>query len=143
MGYIRYVALILSLLWLELSAFRPLKMSRSAKSVRGKVTMAKMTESTMKFAELEDYAAFCGLRIEKIEKGIQLRLEAYPLRAPKGDKEALLGYLEAFIRPIPFKLFQLDTIKAKNQRQNSGYKRKNDNWTMDGPGISFIMGSMA
>ena len=99
--------------------------------------------SQMSTSELDEYAAMCGLRIDKIEKGISLRLEAYPLRAPSDDKEALLGYLEAFIRPIPFKLFQLDTIRVKNQRQNTGYKRRSDNWTIDGPGISFIMGSMA
>ena len=102
-----------------------------------------MSQGQMSTSELDEYAAMCGLRIDKIDKGVSLRLEAYSLRAPDDDKESLLGYLEAFIRPIPFKLLQLDTIRVKNQRQNSGYKRKNDNWTIDGPGISFIMGSMA
>lgn len=34
----------------------------------------------------------------------------------------------------------VDTIQVKNHRQNPGYKR---NWKIDGPGISFILGSWA
>ena len=88
----------------------------------------KMSTGQMTSSQLEEYAAMCGLRIDKIEKGASLRLEAYPLRAPSDDNEKLLGYLEAFVRPIPIKLFQLDTIRVKNRRQNFGYKKKSDNW---------------
>ena len=38
-------------------------------------------------------------------------------------------------------MLQLDTIQVKNRRQIIGFKR--NNWKMDGPGISFIMGTWA
>jgi len=91
-------------------------------------------------ADIERYGTLCGIRIEKKETGpFGLRLEAYPL----DREEPVLGYLDAFIRPLPFKLFHLDTIRVKNQRQDKGYKRGVDNWTIEGPGISFIMGAYA
>ena len=88
------------------------------------------------FSDIEDYAAVSGLKLNCTTTGPFIRIEAFPI----GDTE-LIGYLTAFIRPLPFGLFHLDTIKVKNRRQNLGYQRKN--WTIDGPGISFIMGSYA
>ena len=87
-------------------------------------------------SDIEEYAKVSGLILNCTTTGPLLRIEAFPI----GDTE-LIGYLTAFIRPIPFGLFHLDTIKVKNRRQNLGYLRKN--WTIDGPGISFIMGSYA
>lgn len=87
-------------------------------------------------SDIEDYAKISGLTLNCTATGPLLRIEAFPT----GDEE-LIGYLTAFIRPLPFGLFHLDTIKVKNRRQNLGYVRKN--WTIDGPGISFIMGSYA
>lgn len=88
------------------------------------------------FKDIEDYAKISGLTLNCTTTGPYLRIEAFPI----GEVE-LIGYLTAFIRPLPFGLFHLDTIKVKNRRQNLGYQRKN--WTIDGPGISFIMGSYA
>ena len=85
---------------------------------------------------IEEYAKVSGLTLNCTTNGPLLRIEAFP----KGETE-LIGYLTAFIRPLPFGLFHLDTIKVKNRRQNLGYQRKT--WTIDGPGISFIMGSYA
>eukprot|EP01038_Epipyxis_sp_PR26KG_P004670 gene4670-6561_t len=93
--------------------------------------------------QIEKYASKLGILIRASEVGgVFLRLEAYTI-GPTGSNESaeLIGYLTGFIRPIPFKLFQLDTIQVKNRRQTLGFKRKN--WKMDGPGISFIMGSWA
>lgn len=86
--------------------------------------------------DIEEYAKVSGLILNCTTTGPSLRIEAFPI----GETE-LIGYLTAFIRPIPFGLFHLDTIKVKNRRQNLGYQRKT--WTIDGPGISFIMGSYA
>ena len=88
------------------------------------------------FSDIEEYAKVSGLILNCTTTGPFLRIEAFPI----GDTE-LIGFLTAFIRPLPFGLFHLDTIKVKNRRQNLGYIRKN--WTIDGPGISFIMGSYA
>ena len=88
------------------------------------------------FEDIEDYAKISGLTLNCTSTGPFLRIEAFPI----GETE-LIGYLTAFIRPVPFGLFHLDTIKVKNRRQNLGYQRKT--WTIDGPGISFIMGSYA
>ena len=100
-------------------------------------------QKQMSLQKIDHYAGLMGIRLEKKEQGAKLRLEAYPLRNPENIESSMIGYLEAFIRPLPFKLFQLDTIRVKNQRQNAGYKRSNDDWTIDGPGISFVMGSYA
>lgn len=117
----------------------------SRKGVKSMVMEIDRSEQRqMSLAEIDRYAELMGIRIEKKEeKGVKLRLEAYPLRNPNNDASSMIGYLEAFIRPFPFKLFQLDTIRVKNQRQNAGYRRSSENWTVDGPGISFVMGSYA
>jgi hypothetical protein len=97
---------------------------------------AKDRDGYFTISDIEDYAKISGLTLNCTATGPLLRIEAFPT----GDEE-LIGYLTAFIRPLPFGLFHLDTIKVKNRRQNLGYQRKN--WTIDGPGISFIMGSYA
>lgn len=94
-------------------------------------------DSFFTIADIEEYAKVSGLFISITTTGPFLRLEAFPII---GDHE-LIGYLTAFIRPLPFGLFHLDTIRVKNRRQNLGYIRKN--WAIDGPGISFILGSYA
>lgn len=91
----------------------------------------------LNIADIEKYAEFAGLLLKKEESALSLRLEAYPIENP----DVSIGYLTCFIRPFPFGLLQLDTIQIKNRRQTLGFKRKS--WTMDGPGISFIMGSWA
>ena len=96
----------------------------------------KMSSNDFNIEAIENYANILGLQLNATTTGPYLRIEAYPLQ----DKE-LVGYLTAFIRPIPFGMFHLETIQVKNRRQNLGFERKN--WTVDGPGISFIMGSYA
>jgi hypothetical protein len=96
----------------------------------------KNEDGFFSLSDIEDYGKVSGLTLNCTTTGPFLRIEAFPI----GDPE-LIGYLTAFIRPLPFGLFHLDTIKVKNRRQNLGYVRKN--WTIDGPGISFIMGSYA
>ena len=91
----------------------------------------------MSFAEIEEYAKLSGLQLKATETGPLLRLEATPLSDPSSP----IGYLTAFIRPVPFKLFHLDTIQVKNRRQTLGFSRSG--YTIEGPGISFIMGSWA
>ena len=81
--------------------------------------------------EIEEFAKFNNLTLKSEVKGPYLRLEAFT----NGDVETKVGYLTAFIRPFPFKLFQLDTIQVLNRRQTLGFKRKG--WKMDGPGIRF------
>lgn len=88
------------------------------------------------FDGLQTYARICGLELKKNSNPLFLKLEAYPIGEDKP-----VGYLTSFIRPFPFQLLQLETIQVKNRRQYLGYKRKS--WTIDGPGISFIMGSWA
>ena len=87
--------------------------------------------------DIYHYADLCGLELKVQPTGPFLRLEAYP----KSDQESI-GYLTAFIRPWPLRLFQLDTIQVQNRRQTLGFSRKT-NVNLEGPGISFIMGSFA
>eukprot|EP01036_Dinobryon_divergens_P029489 gene29489-38592_t len=87
--------------------------------------------------ELVKYANLFGLNINIIDNPIYLRLEAVPIDNPS----ECVGFLTAFIRPVPFKLLQLDTIQVKNRRQTLGFKR--NNWAPDGSTITFIMGSIA
>ena len=86
--------------------------------------------------EIQEYAKLSSLKLIAKETGPYLRLEAFP-----AGSDELIGYLTAFIRPFPFGMLQLETIQVKNRRQNLGFKR--EGWTIDGPGISFIMGSYA
>jgi hypothetical protein len=86
--------------------------------------------------DIENYAKYSGLRIESKPNGPFLRLEAFPV-----DSSESIGYLTAFMRPVPLGLLQLETIQVENRRQKLGFQRQE--WTIDGPGISFIMGSYA
>ena len=86
--------------------------------------------------EVLDYAACSSLKLVAKETGPYLRLEAFT-----ASTDELVGYLTCFVRPFPFGLLQLETIQVKNRRQNLGYERKG--WTVEGPGISFVMGSYA
>lgn len=104
----------------------------------------------MTISEIEEYAKLVGLRIQTYSTGPLLRLEAFPINnSPKiipgvrsdGNDDKPIGYLTAFIRPIPSNLLHLETIQVQNRRQNLGFKR--EGWSMDGPGISFILGSYA
>jgi hypothetical protein len=87
-------------------------------------------------ADITNFAYLFGISIRIIENPISLRLEAYST-----DETESIGYLSAFIRPIPFKLLQLDTIQVKNRRQTLGFRKSN--WNIDGSTITFIMGSIA
>lgn len=86
--------------------------------------------------EIKHYSTLCGLDLKVGGNGPFLRIDAFPI-----DSDECIGYLTAFIRPIPPLLFQLDTIQVKNRRQSLGFQR--NGWTTEGPGISFIMGSYA
>lgn len=97
--------------------------------------------ASMSLAELEEYARVSGLRLKAMETGPLLRLEAHPIQSEGEGESDAIGYLTAFIRPLPFGLFHLDTIQVKNRRQNIGFQRRG--YTMEGPGISFLMGSYA
>lgn len=104
----------------------------------------------MTIPEIEEYASLVGLRIKSYATGPLLRLEAFPInntnkitpgiRSDNNDDKPI-GYLTAFVRPIPTNLLHLETIQVQNRRQNLGFKR--EGWSMDGPGISFILGSYA
>ena len=87
--------------------------------------------------DIHRYADLCGLQLKVQPTGPYLRLEAYP----KSDEESI-GYLTAFMRPWPLGMFQLDTIQVQNRRQTLGFARKST-VNLEGPGISFIMGSYA
>ena len=89
--------------------------------------------------EIERYAAHFGLQLKMDIKGPALRIDVFA----SNDLNELdrVGYLTAFLRPLPLGMLQLDTIQVKNRRQILGYKRKN--WKIDGPGISFILGALA
>lgn len=88
-------------------------------------------------SDIDDYAKLCGLQLKVQPKGPFLKIEAFPIQYP----EESIGYLTAFIRPLPLFLFQLDTIQVENRRQTLGFQRRG--YSVEGPGISFIMGSYA
>ena len=56
----------------------------------------------MTTSDLEDLATKSSLRLEADVKGPLLTLQAFPI-----DSDKPIGYLSAFIRPIPFGLFHL------------------------------------
>ena len=95
------------------------------------------TSSIFTLSDIHHYAELCGLQLKVQPTGPFLRLEAYPI----SDSESI-GYLTAFIRPWPLGMFQLDTIQVQNRRQTLGFSRKST-VNLEGPGISFIMGSYA
>lgn len=141
MNRILVIALcVLFALALSVDSFQSYRAKHSGKTFNAKLFLlrgnAKDKDGYFTISDIEDYAKISGLTLNCTATGPLLRIEAFPT----GDAE-LIGYLTAFIRPLPFGLFHLDTIKVKNRRQNLGYMRKN--WTIDGPGISFIMGSYA
>ena len=86
--------------------------------------------------DVEFYAFKSGIFIKSQMTGPSLRLEAYV----KDDLDYKIGYLTCFIRPFT-NLLQLETIQVVNRRQTLGFKR--EGYTMNGPGICFIMGSWA
>jgi len=89
--------------------------------------------------DIERFSRLNGVVLRpQVSANVGLTIEAYVT----GEENAKpIGYLSAFIRPIPGKLLHLDTIQVKNRRQSLGFKRRG--WSMSGPGISFIMGSWA
>ena len=93
------------------------------------------TNTILTFEEVEYYAKASNLTMKSTISGPYLRLEAIT------NENITVGYLTAFIRPFPYKLFHLDTIQVKNHRQNLGYKR--GNWGVGSNGISFVMGTWA
>jgi len=125
-----------------------------------RLSMAVGEGRYMSLSDIEAYGRRCGIKLVSKVTGPYLRIEAFAvgdgadpqsssdngngndlLRTGVGSTEQLIGYCTAFIRPVPFNLLQLDTIQVKNRRQTLGFKR--EQWTVDGPGISFIMGSWA
>lgn len=104
---------------------------------RLKISSHASSKSYFSVPDLVQYANLFGLNINIIDNPIYLRLEAVPIDNPS----ECVGFLTAFIRPVPFKLLQLDTIQVKNRRQTLGFRR--NNWAPDGSTITFIMGSIA
>lgn len=117
----------------------PLSLSFRGNVHRFEASTKKLMQKTDYFTtnEIEKYASLSGLSIIAKETGPVLRLEIFS----DTDSETCLGYLTAFIRPFPIGLFHLETIQAVNRRQVLGFTRKN--WTVEGPGLSFLMGSWA
>ena len=124
--------------FLRSSPHNVIQQHHSAVGIRNMNRMRLHSSSSdqLSLTEIQEYAKLSSLKLVATETGPYLRLEAFPA----GSNE-LIGYLTAFIRPFPFGMLQLDTIQVKNRRQNLGFKR--EGWTIDGPGISFIMGSYA
>jgi len=106
------------------------------RTARSSHAVAAANPATLSLDEVLDYAACSSLKLVAKETGPYLRLEAFTV-----STDELVGYLTCFVRPFPFGLLQLETIQVKNHRQNLGYERKG--WTVEGPGISFVMGSYA
>ena len=131
---------ILSLLWTllfstsSISSFRSKSKCSQFTRLNNKNNLSMSSYLTLN--EIEEFAKYSNLRIIAQPKGTYLKLEAVTM-----NDNIVIGYLTAFIRPIPFKLLQLDTIQVKNRRQILNYKRKD--YKIDGPGISFIMGTYA
>jgi hypothetical protein len=91
-------------------------------------------KSTLSVDEIEQYATSMGIKIKNTVVGPSLRLDAFR----NGDESQKIGYLTAFVRPG---VFHLDTIQVQNRRQVMDFKR--DGWKVDGPGMSFLLGSWA
>ena len=131
---------ILSLLWTFLfntSSITSFRSNSKLTQFTHKHNNNKLFMSTyLTLNEIEEFAKYSNLRIVAQPKGPYLKLEAVTM-----NHNIVIGYLTAFIRPIPFKLLQLDTIQVKNRRQILNYKRID--YKIDGPGISFIMGTYA
>lgn len=108
--------------------------SSRLRSSRSSLNMA-VSSDMMAMEELNEYAKLCNISLKISSTGPSLKVEAFD------SNDLLIGYLTAFIRPIPYKLLHLDTIQVKNRRQTLGFQR--EGWTIDGPGISFIIGSIA
>ena len=99
-------------------------------------SLSGKSESIDEFSisDIEKYGLSMGISIKSKVQGPYLRLDAFQL----GDDTQPIGYLSAFIRPG---IFHLDTIQVKNRRQVFDFKR--EGWKVDGPGMSFLMGSWA
>ena len=97
------------------------------------------SNNLMTCTDIEELATKSNLKLKADIKGPLLTLQAFPINEMNEDKP--IGYLQAFIRPFPLGLFHLDTIQVKNRRQTLGFKRQG--WTINGPGITFIMGAWA
>lgn len=85
--------------------------------------------------DIEKYAQVFGIKVVTSNNGPMFRIDVY------AEGAGAIGYLTAFLRPWPQSLIQLDTLQVKNRRQWLGYKRKG--WTIEGRGISFILGILA
>ncbi len=94
----------------------------------------------MKTEDIERYARLSHINFRPSVTGPFLKLEAL-VPGYAGFEPVVIGYLTAFIRPIPLGMLHLETIQVANRRQMLGFARKG--WTIDGPGISFLMGSWA
>lgn len=129
----RYI-LILSILFSS-RGFQPKQRRKDFSLTSSQQSSSKPDYFTIE--DVEFYGMKSGIFLKATTTGPSLRLEAFV----KDDLDIKIGYLTAFIRPFPFGLLQLDTIQVLNRRQTLGFKR--EGWTMNGPGICFIMGSWA
>ena len=116
--------------------------SRATKHVKSKSNLLlsmNSQDNLMTCIDIENLATKSNLKLKADIIGPLLTLQAFPINEMNEDKP--IGYLQAFIRPLPLGLFHLDTIQVKNRRQTLGFKR--EGWTINGPGITFIMGAWA
>ena len=88
--------------------------------------LSALYSSSYTFDEIEALGFKSGIFLKSTITGPTLKLEAYV----KSDLDYKIGYLNAFIRPFPPGLFQLDTIQVLNRRQTLGFKR--EGWTING-----------
>lgn len=116
-------------------AFLSLSATRNSNRLHSSSLKMVSSGDIMTHDELHEYAKLCNISLKVSSTGPTLKIEAF------NSNDVLIGYLTAFIRPIPYKLLHLDTIQVKNRRQTLGFQR--EGWTIDGPGISFIIGSFA
>lgn len=126
------VLLLISFIPLECFCFMGATLTHL--KVKGRLQSQRGNEFFTK-TDIEKYASLSGLRLKPKVTGPYLSLQLY---SAQDDQQ--LGYLTAFIRPFTG-LLQLETIQVKNRRQVLGFHR--DSWKIDGPGVSFIMGSWA
>jgi hypothetical protein len=100
------------------------------------------SDDYMTCQDIEKFADVSNIVLKSsVTGGLTLTVEAFVKGEEDLNDPKPIGNLWAFIRPVPFRLFHLDTIQVKNRRQTLGFRR--EGWSMSGPGISFIMGSWA
>ncbi len=86
--------------------------------------------------QVEQFAYLKGMVLKPTIQGIYITVDAYPV-----DSEIKIGYLSAFLRPIPKDTLQFETIQIRGstQQPNGGKVI----WPQENGLISFILSSWA